>query len=104
MTSFASTTATAAWGRLMPGISSSTEQDPEIVNPSLLARALERLKRIDRLLLISVVIPTALAVVYFSLIASDRYISESRFVVRSNKGTSTGSSLGGLLSGGGEGI
>jgi capsular polysaccharide transport system permease protein len=51
------------------------------------------------------VIPTALAIVYFSLIASDRYISESRFVIRSNKSSSAGSSsLGGLLSGGGGGI
>lgn len=43
----------------------------------------ERLLQINRLFLLTVVIPTILAIVYFGLIASDIYISESRFVVRS---------------------
>jgi len=60
-----------------------------------------RVKRLNRLFLLIVVIPTVLAVIYYGLIASDRYISESRFVVRSNKGQSTSSLLGGLLQGGG---
>ena len=42
-----------------------------------------RLARIDTIFWFTVVIPTILAVVYFGLIASDVYISESRFVVRS---------------------
>ena len=41
------------------------------------------LSRVDRLFLLTVVVPTALAVLYFGLFASDVYISESRFVVRS---------------------
>ncbi|WP_426265190.1 hypothetical protein [Sphingomonas sp. PWP1-2] len=55
-----------------------------------------RLAKIDRVLMITVIIPTILAVVYFGLLASDVYISESRFVVRSpDKSSSTG--LGVLL-------
>ena len=37
----------------------------------------------NKLLLLTTIIPTVLAIVYFGLIASDVYISESRFVVRS---------------------
>jgi len=62
-----------------------------------------RLKRINRMFLFTVLIPTAVAIVYYGLIASDRYISESRFVVRSSKGQTTSSLLGGLLQGGGSG-
>ena len=39
--------------------------------------------RVDRLFLLIVVVPTALAILYFGLFASDVYVSESRFVVRS---------------------
>lgn len=39
--------------------------------------------KINKLLLITVVLPTFLSVIYFGLIASDVYISESSFVVRS---------------------
>ncbi len=42
-----------------------------------------RLKRINRLFALTVLVPTTLAVVYYGLIASDVYVSESRFVVRS---------------------
>lgn len=41
------------------------------------------ISRVDRLFLLTVVVPTALAFLYFGLFASDVYISESRFVVRS---------------------
>lgn len=43
----------------------------------------KRLPKINFLLLLTVVLPTALAIIYFGFIASDVYISESRFVVRS---------------------
>lgn len=60
----------------------------------------ERLARINRLFLLTVLIPTILATIYFGLIASDVYISESRFVVRSpERQTATG--LGSLLKGAG---
>lgn len=42
-----------------------------------------RLRKPDRLFIATVVIPTFLAIVYFGLFASDVYISESKFVVRS---------------------
>lgn len=40
-------------------------------------------RRFDRVFLLTVALPTLLAALYFGLIASDVYISESRFVVRS---------------------
>lgn len=42
-----------------------------------------RLKSISPLFIITVLVPTLIAVLYFGLIASDVYISESRFVIRS---------------------
>ena len=41
------------------------------------------LKSVDRLFLLTVVVPTFLAIIYFGLIASNVYLSESRYVVRS---------------------
>lgn len=56
----------------------------------------EILRKINVLALVTVVLPTALATAYFGFIASDVYISESRFVVRSpDKQTASG--LGVLL-------
>ena len=47
--------------------------------------------RADRLLLLVVVLPTLVAIVYFGFLASDVYVSESQFVVRSpDKPASTG--------------
>ena len=57
-----------------------------------------RLASVSFILWLTVIIPTALAVIYFGLIASDVYISESRFVVRSpQRQAQTG--LGALLQG-----
>lgn len=53
-----------------------------------------------RLFWLSVVIPTLIAIVYFGFIASDVYISEARFVVRSPE-RQTASPLGMLLKGSG---
>jgi capsular polysaccharide transport system permease protein len=41
------------------------------------------LPKVSGLFLLTVIIPTALAIIYFGFIASDVYVSESRFVVRS---------------------
>lgn len=43
---------------------------------------LDRLRRLSPLILTTVIVPTAIALVYFGLLAEDRYISESRFVIR----------------------
>ena len=57
-----------------------------------------RLASVNVVLWFTVIIPTALALIYFGLIASDVYISESRFVVRSpQRQAQTG--LGALLQG-----
>src|SRR6476469_5851341 len=61
-----------------------------------LARAREALARTDRLFLLTVVLPTILAALYFGFIASDVYVSESQFVVRSPDKPAT-SGLGVLL-------
>lgn len=58
-----------------------------------------RLARINRLFLVTVVVPTVLAAIYFGLIASDVYISESRFVVRSPQRLMQSGFLGTLLQG-----
>lgn len=44
---------------------------------------LERLKFINPLFIVTVIVPTLIAILYFGFLASDVYISESRFVVRS---------------------
>lgn len=54
----------------------------------------------NKLLLITTIIPTAISIVYFGFVASDVYISESRFVVRSPERQST-SPLGLMLKGAG---
>lgn len=41
------------------------------------------LKKVDWLFLLAVVLPTCVAVLYYGILASDVYISESRFVIRS---------------------
>jgi capsular polysaccharide transport system permease protein len=50
---------------------------------TLLATLGRRLRGIDRLFMLSVVLPTLLSVLYFGVLASDVYVSESRFIVRS---------------------
>jgi len=62
-------------------------------------RKLARSIRINRLFLLTVVMPTVLAAIYFGLIASDVYISESRFVVRSPQRPMQSGFLGTLLQG-----
>ncbi len=62
----------------------------------MLGNFVGRVKRLGALFQLCVVIPTICAVLYFGLIASDVYLSESQFVVRSpDKPTPTG--LGVLL-------
>ncbi|WGE31755.1 capsule biosynthesis protein [Actinobacillus genomosp. 2] len=58
-------------------------------------------KKLNPLLWITVVIPTALSAFYFGSVASDIYISESSFVVRSPKNQSSMTGFGALLQGSG---
>lgn len=53
--------------------------------------------RFSKLFWITVIIPTACSLVYFSAWASDRYVSESSFVVRSPSNQTSAGGLGALL-------
>jgi BexC/CtrB/KpsE family polysaccharide export inner-membrane protein len=60
------------------------------------AKLRDVISRVDRLFLLVVILPTVLATLYFGILASDVYVSESQFVVRSpDKPAATG--LGMLL-------
>lgn len=56
------------------------------------------LKR-NLVMMLTVVVPTAVAIVYYGLVASDVFISESRFLVRSPQKQSQGGMFGQLLQG-----
>ena len=66
------------------------------VTPGFLAR----IKGMSRIFLFTVILPTLLATIYFGFIASDVYISESRFVIRSPE-SQMASPLGLILKGAG---
>lgn len=56
------------------------------------------MRRFDKLFVFTVIVPVAASIVYYGFVASDVYISESRFVVRSPQ-RSAQSGLGALLQG-----
>lgn len=56
-----------------------------------------RLKKISLLFWLTVIVPTLLSVLYFGFIASDRFTSQSSFVIRSPKNQSSLNGLGALL-------
>ncbi|WP_059529041.1 hypothetical protein [Burkholderia cepacia] len=63
---------------------------------------LERIKNVDRLFALTVLVPTVLVSVYYGLIASDLYVSESTFVIRSTqKNTPSTGLVGAFLQGSG---
>jgi capsular polysaccharide transport system permease protein len=55
----------------------------ETGSTSLTSRARDTLRRTDKLFLLVVILPTIVATLYFGLLASDVYVSESQFVIRS---------------------
>ncbi|MFP5073370.1 capsule biosynthesis protein [Neisseria sp. WLZKY-1] len=55
------------------------------------------LKKISPLFLVTVAVPTICSVIYFGLIASEQFISQSSFVVRSPKNQASLSGLGAIL-------
>lgn len=63
------------------------------------ASLLARLRRVDPLFIALVIVPTMIASLYFGVLASDVYVSESRFIVRSPSKPNL-SPLGVVLSGG----
>ena len=77
---------------------------PEVIKeptPTKFALLKKRIVGINRLFLVTVLIPTIIATIYFGLIASDVYISESRFVIRSPQRQQSVAGLGALLQGAG---
>ncbi len=64
---------------------------------------LSRVRRVNVVFLLTVLLPVTLAVGYYGFIASDVYVSESRFVVRSQQRQSSGNLIGNLLDGSGMG-
>jgi len=66
------------------------EADPLLLPPPARRGLWARLKGIDRLFVYAVVLPVALATIYYGFIASDVFVSESRFVVRGPKQQSAG--------------
>ncbi len=70
---------------------------PNPVQNNSLSATIRKQRRMNPLLWCTVIIPTLCATLYFGLIASDQYISESSFVVRSAKSQSAVSGLGALL-------
>lgn len=77
--------------------------DSSSPTPALAAPKPSRLKALTRrfntIFLITVALPTLVACLYFGVIASDVYISESRFVVRNPQRQSVTGGLGSLLQG-----
>jgi capsular polysaccharide transport system permease protein len=71
--------------------------------PTLAAAQPSRLKalsqRFNKIFVLTVLLPTAVACMYFGVIASDVYISEARFVVRNPQRQSVTGGLGSLLQG-----
>lgn len=55
------------------------------------------IKKFDKLFLLVVALPTLVSSVYFGVIASDVYVSESSFVVRSSKSQTSLTGLGAIL-------
>lgn len=71
--------------------------DSVIARPGIRARV----QGISKLFLLCVLLPTTIAATYYGLIASDVYVSESRFVVRSPQRQAQAGIVGALLQGSG---
>ncbi|MCA3805873.1 MAG: hypothetical protein IOC32_34230, partial [Burkholderia sp.] len=84
-------------GKKLENVTTSDVTTPTEEKPGLV----QRLKRINRLLAATVIIPTAIATLYFGVIASDVYVSESRFVVKSPQKQTQSSVVGAFLQGAG---
>lgn len=59
----------------------------------------ERIKGINKLFSITVILPTTIGILYYGLIASDVYVSESHFIVRGAQSQNQPSLMGALLQG-----
>ncbi len=64
-------------------------------------KIVSRLRAVDKVFLLTVVIPVAIAILYFGVLSSSIYLSESRFVVRSPEKNNSSAGIGLLLKGAG---
>jgi len=71
---------------------------PVVLQQARPSRLKRLLRRFDAIFMLTVLLPTGLAGIYYGAVASDVYISESRFVVK-NPQRQTPSGLGALLQG-----
>lgn len=74
----------------------SVHADPGSSASSLAGRVWRLVRKADLPLVLTVVVPTAIATLYFGLFSSDVYLSESRFIVRSPERAPT-TGIGALL-------
>ena len=75
--------------------------DALLTTPTPTKNYWQRILKINRILLFTVIIPTFVAIIYYGFIASDIYVSESRFIVRSPQKQSQSSLLGSFFQSGG---
>nr|WP_254609203.1 hypothetical protein [Burkholderia lata] len=68
-------------------------------NNGIVSRLMARLRRLSPLFVLAVVIPTLASTVYYGVIASDVYVSEARFIVRSPERQQQSSLFSALLQG-----
>jgi capsular polysaccharide transport system permease protein len=80
-------------GITLDNATTATEISTHQPKPSII----DRIKGINRLFLFTVAIPTLLSTIYFGLIASNVYISESKFVIYSPGQSFSASGLGSIL-------
>ncbi len=74
-----------------PALTTAVDAAPRPAPPPAPSALRRFARRFDRIFLMAVALPTLLACLYYGLIASDVYVSESRFVVRSpERGAPTG--------------
>ena len=59
----------------------------------------KRLAHINWLFVLTVILPTTIAIIYYGIFAADVFISESRFVLRSPQKSSQAGLVGALLQG-----
>ena len=79
---------------------STSEEKPILVEKPVSPKKKKQkniLKKISPLFLVTVAVPTICSVIYFGLIASEQFISQSSFVVRSPKNQASLSGLGAIL-------
>lgn len=88
-----------SWNRTLEPVASVAVASPPPGKENVFSRLARVPPWLDRLFVLTVVIPTVASIVYFGVVASDVFVSESRFVVRSPQRQAQTSVVGALLQG-----